>query len=264
MRKRGIVITASIACVLVVGLAIWLGGRERWEVAGLNGEFSDSESSVILLEEKLQEEPESIFIKYNLAYLYYKSGRFEEARDQLNKIIGSGEKSNALSKKVFYNMGNSLFRLAEIEEDMELVIKLLGESLRHYRTVIEIEKQEQAYSGLKSKVDEDTTVNYAIVQRRIKILTDKLEKKKRETEQQKGIYQLVKELLGKELEIHKRLVELKRKQQVESNLQERNYLLKQRSENRKRLQLIEEKIEQDLGATTKPPSARQPGKMKSI
>ena len=264
MVKKGIGITLSILCLVAISLAIWFGGRERWEIAGLSSDMSDKESSIAHLEGQLKEEPESTIIKYNLAYFYYRSGRFEEARDLLQKLVESKEKSNTLSKKVFYNMGNSLYRLAENEEDLEHAINLLGESLRHYRTVIEIEKQEKAYTGVDSQIDEDTTVNYTLVQRRLKIITDKLDKRKKDAAKQKGIYQLVKELLGEEQEIHKRLAELQQKQGDESALQERKELLTRRSENRKRLQIIQEKIQQELGTKSSPPGIKSRGQTKSI
>jgi len=263
MIKKSIVISVSIVGVVLIGLSIWWGGRDRWAVSGLSGDLSDNGSTVTILESQLKAEPESVSIKYNLAYLYYKTNRYEEARDLLKEIIEAGENSSYFSKKVFYNMGNSLFRLAEKEEDLESAIKLLGESLRFYKIVIEIEKQERAYSARDIKTDEDTTINYAIVRKRIKILADKLEQRKKDTERQKSIYNLVKELIVQEEKIQKRLAELQKKQDDKKSVQERNQLLKLRSENRKKLQMIKEQIQEEIGGVKTPVASSRP-KIKSI
>ena len=252
--KKGLIISASFICMVLIGLSVWLGGRERWEVTGLSSDFSEHSTAITHLENQLKEEPESVLLNYNLAYFYYKSGRFDETRGLLKKIIDSGERSNRLSKRVYYNMGNALFRLAEKEVDLESAIDLLGESLRFFKTVIELEKQESAYSSGKSDVDEDTAINYTIVQRRIKILADKLKQQHENSEQQKTIYQLVKELHKDEQALHERLTFLQKSRADSANLEERNQLLKLRSENRKRLKVIQEKIEKEFETSANPPA----------
>ncbi|MCP4749284.1 MAG: tetratricopeptide repeat protein [Proteobacteria bacterium] len=246
--KKAIAVSLVLSLILI-GISTWWGGRERWEMAGLGPGLSATPSISKEYESRLEEQPDSIHLKYNLAYFYYRQGKFAEARELLKEVLDSAEGGNEFVKKTFYNLGNDFFRLAEEEGDPSQAIALLGESLEYYRAVIEKEKQEEKYSALDLRKDEDAHFNYAVVRRRIKILADQLEKRKKEQEQQKNLYTLIKELVSQEEEIKNRLLSMQEEPDSKKTVEKRNDLMKLRVENLRKLRLILEKIRQTLGAS---------------
>lgn len=263
MNKKNLLIITMVVSLILLSISVWWGGKERWEMAGINLELPNNASISAQYEKKLEAQPEAVVLKYNLSFFYYRQGRYSETRDLLKEALNSGESDDDLIKKAFYNMGNNLFRMSEKEENLEPAINLLKESLKFYKAFIEMENQDNRYSMLVHEKDEDVYFNYAVVRRRLKILGDKLESQKKGQEQQKKMYQLIKELVAQEKEIKKQLIALQKDPKNQQTNQKRDNLFIQRQENLKKLKIIKEKIQQLTNSQQQSPST-QGQKLKKI
>jgi len=247
IEKKTLRIVFFVIVVFALGGSIWLGGKDRWKISGVGSSESGRLSLTAELESEIKEKSDLGTTRYNLAYFYHKQGKFQESRELLLELLNSSNGSSELIKNSFYNLGNDLFRLAEKEETPEGALALLNESLKYYRAVIDKEKQQEKYTTEGSLKDKDTRFNYTVVRQRIKILTDMLEKQRKDQEQQKEVYTLIKELLEAEKEIEKQLVSLQNETDASTKAEIRNELLKQRAENLKKLQLVSQKISSKAG-----------------
>lgn len=253
-QGKSIRIGFIIIAVFALGASVWFGGKDRWKISGVGSSVSGRLSLADTLEADLKEQPDLATERYNLAHLYHEQGKFQESRELLSELLNSTSGSSEIVKKSFYNLGNDLFRLAEKEEDPEAALTLLKESLNYYRAVIDKEQQQAKYTTQDFSRDEDTRFNYVVVRQRIKILADMLEKQRKDQEQQKGLYALIKELIDQEKEIEKQLIVLQTEADSAAITEVRNTLLKKRTENLEKLQLVSQKISKKVGGIKSNPS----------
>lgn len=240
-NKVNAVILLSIIIILLI--AFWFGGRKKWDLVSVTPETTTSSSLSKAYEEKLKENPDDPDLKYNLAYFYYRQNRFDEAEKLLLEILNSSYADAELIKKVSYNLGNSLFRLSEKNDDRLQSLELLRRSLDQYRSVIEHDKEQQRTGNFPLKTDKDAKHNYAVVKNRIKILLDQQEQQKEAQQREKEIFVLLKELVEEEKQIKMQLQALQSSANSSSQSREQGHsLLKKRAENLELLKVVKERI----------------------
>ncbi len=238
-------LVAILSFILLVG-AIWLGGNGRWELQGMSISADISEEELDNLGNALKNHTDYLSSKYNLAVIYYKQQKYEEAKEQLIEVLNSSKADKKTTRKILFNLGNTFYRLSEQSDNISASLDLLSQSLSYFRAVIEDEKQEAKYSDGNLDQDEDAQYNYVLVRKKLKILQDELRKQQEEKQSQKQLYQLLTELRSREEDIAKQL-ELMQKDPLSSRtIEKRLELLKAHQENMAQLQIIKDKILQSL------------------
>ena len=242
-KKRYWVVPVSLAAAAIAA-AIWFGGRERWEMFDLDADAALSEEQLKVWEDRMEKSPDMVELQYNLGCYYYRNGQYDKAKKRFHDIINTHKGGNRLQRAAFYNMGNTIFRLAEGTENIEQAISLYQQSLAHYRGGIEKEKQERRFLNRDVAVDPDMQYNYALTLKRIKILSDKLKNRQREAANQKELFQLLREIKREEAAISGQLSQLIEQEDGEETREIKETLLRRRQENLERLKRVKEKVAQ--------------------
>ena len=116
--------------------------------------------------------PDSEIVNFDLGTALYKKGNYKESKEAFTKALTSDDVD--LERKANYNIGNSIYKLAEPNEDkdMEGTVKLYREALDSYKKVMALDEK-----------DEDAKFNHDFVEKKLNILLEKL---KSEPPQEKG------------------------------------------------------------------------------
>ncbi|MCG8333641.1 MAG: tetratricopeptide repeat protein [Proteobacteria bacterium] len=245
MSKKAISLTIGIN-LLIICIAIWFGGQNTWKLLGFKAEPDSPKENLVALEEILNDHPDEGLSKYNLAVVHYRQNNYQKAADLLKELVNSGKLGADQRKIVHYNLGNSYFRLSENSEDLTESIELLEQSLLHYRTIIDQDRQQSKYTDTSFIADEDAQFNYVLVRAKLKLLNDKLRQQQTDQANEKQLYQLLKELREKEKKIAEQLGIMKNDPLSSQSLALREELLEMRKENYKQLQIIKEKLLQSV------------------
>jgi len=107
--------------------------------------------------EALEKDTESDIINFNLGAALYKRQEYGEAVDHFQKVYLSED--DQLKQKAYYNSGNALYKIGISEEragSATAAIPPVEQSLKQYERALEIDEN-----------DEDTTHNYAFVQKEL-------------------------------------------------------------------------------------------------
>lgn len=110
-------------------------------------------------------------LNFNTGTALYRQGKYDEAVDAFtNSLITEDKDLEAMAN---YNIANSKFRLGseKAKEDLSNAINLYKQSLDHYKRAIEMDE-----------ANADARYNHELVEKRMKVLMDRL---KKEQEQQK-------------------------------------------------------------------------------
>lgn len=105
------------------------------------------------------------WLHYNMGNAAYMNGDFEQAQKSYSQVLEASS-GTELGVSVEYNMGNSLYRIAEQLEpsDLQGALELYNTALLQYKITIEQDAD-----------DFDAKFNYELTQRKIEELKDKLE-----------------------------------------------------------------------------------------
>jgi len=174
--------TKKTTCSQVIFLSILLslGGTFQIEAASSKqtikeGNLLYEQGNYIASEKKykeaLEKDTESDIINFNLGAALYKKEEYGEAVDHFQKVYLSED--DQLKQKAYYNSGNALYKIGISEEragSATAAIPPVEQSLKQYERALEIDEN-----------DEDTTHNYAFVQKELKRL-----KEIQKQEQQQG------------------------------------------------------------------------------
>jgi len=241
LSKKVVLVVTGIA-LISLSVAFWYGGQRKWELMmiGPNSDGTLSMSSV--LEKKLRESQDDPILKYNLAHFYFRQSRFKDAEKLLLEILSAPGPDNEVIKKASYNLGNTLYREGESMKQLEASFTLLNKSLEQYRMVLDLEKEQQRFSGQQSDMGGDAKYNYSLVKMRLKILADRMEKERKKQEQEKALFVLLKDLLGRETQIRSRLEALGLSNKTDQHQAERQSLLNLQVQNLEQLKTIKGRI----------------------
>jgi tetratricopeptide (TPR) repeat protein len=249
LSKKAVLVVTGIA-LISLSVAFWYGGQRKWELMMI-GPNSDGTTSIsAVLKEKLKESPDDPILKYNLAHFYFRQSRYQEAEKLLAEILSEPGPDNEVIEKASFNLGNTLFREGEKKEQLEASFTLLKKSLEQYRSVLDLEKEQQRFTGQQSDMDEDARYNYSLVKMRLKILADRMEKERKKQEQKKALFVLLKDLLGREKQIGLRLEVLGATGKTDQHQAERQSLLNLQVQNLEQLKTIKGRIKDLLQPKT--------------
>ncbi len=241
MSKKAVLVVTGIA-LISLSVAFWYGGQRKWELMMIGPNSDGTSSASAVLEEKLKESPDDPILKYNLAHFYFRQSRYKDAEKLLLEILSAPGPDNEVIEKASFNLGNTLYREGEATEQLEVSFTLLKKSLEQYRTVLDLEKEQQRFTGQQSDMDEDARYNYSLVKMRLKILADQMEKERKKEEQKKALFVLLKDLLGRETQIRSRLAALGLTDKPDQHQAERRSLLNLQVQNLELLKTIKGRI----------------------
>jgi tetratricopeptide (TPR) repeat protein len=90
----------------------------------------------------MEREGESPLLNYNIGTLHYRLGDYAKAREYLQKgIVGGNPDLNA---KVLYNLGNTLFRVAQAEKNTQERISRYREAIQAYISTLDSDENMEA------------------------------------------------------------------------------------------------------------------------
>ena len=247
-----------ITSLLLLAGAIWMAGKERWQIQQIATEKNLTTEEIPKIEEILQAQNDEVVSQFNLGALNLQQQKFKEAKEILSELLNANQADEKIVKKLLFNLGNASFRLSEQEQDLSKALILLKESLTYYRAIIEKEKQDAKYSSTPFSKDEDAHYNYVLTRQRIKVLQDKLAQQQKEQANNKELYQLLKELRAKEAVISEQLKKMESDPFSEASLKIREELLRQHGEHLKQLAVIKEKMKQLLTPQQAPLANKPP------
>lgn len=247
--KKGKTYTKPVLLLLFAGLlvisgALYWGGVEIWETAGIIDRETISDEDLTTLKTQLQEEPDKASRKYNLGVALYRQHKFKEAETMFRELLRSNTLDTEMTRRIHYNLGNTIFRLAEEEENIPKALERLNQSLAHFHQVIQSQRRDRAVSGSAVAIDKDAQYNYMLVKTKIKVLNDQRLKQQEKEQDQRSLYRLAKQLKEKEAEISRQLEEMKKAPKTRETYRKRDQLLKMRESNLKQVQRMTERMRQ--------------------
>lgn len=252
---KKVVVAFSVLILSALAVSIGWAGRERWQVSSLKSLEAPNDGTVEEYKKKLEAGGDPLVGQYNLATLYFRQEKYQEAKEIFEMLLNSDDVDREMTSRILYNLGNTLFRLAEQEEDLNRSIELFQQSLLYYRSIIDAEEQRRKYSGQEVEKDEEAHFNYLVVRKRLKVLNDLLARQKKEQQERMGLYQRLVELKEKEEDIISRLKELRDMPQTAETIEQRNELLEKRDLNLKAFLEIKQQLLDSI-----PVPQKQPGK----
>lgn len=119
--------------------------------------------------------PDSAIINFDIGAAQYKKGDYEKALSSFTKALTS--ENRKLEAKANYNIGNCKYKQAALKENTDLssAVSLLRDSLDYYKRAIELDEESK-----------NAKFNHEFVEKKLKVLLDKLKKQRKEREKQKS------------------------------------------------------------------------------
>jgi len=114
-------------------------------------------------EKAVKEDPDSDVANYNLGTAYYRKGQYGKSIESFMKSLNTEDRD--LESKAIYNMANSKYKMGSLkaEKDLNSAIGHYKESLEYYKRAMELDES-----------DRDAKYNHELVEKKIKILLDKM------------------------------------------------------------------------------------------
>ncbi len=131
------------------------------------------ESNLEKYEKAVEEDPDSDVANYNLGTAYYRKGQYEKSIESFMKSLNTEDRE--IEVRAIYNMANSKYRLGSMqaESDLNSAIGHYKESLDYYRRAMELDE-----------ADRDAKYNHELVEKKIKILMDKMKNQQQQQQDQ--------------------------------------------------------------------------------
>jgi len=160
-------ILTVLAFCLILALPCEAGKRGMVKKGRSNYEKENYLEALQEFEAALQEDQNSDILNFNAGTAAYKNEKYQEAVEYFSKAL-LGE-DDALKKKAYYNLGNSLygFGISKEEEDLQTAVASLEKGIGEYEKVIASDPE-----------DEDAKNNYEYVKKELERLKEKMEKQK--------------------------------------------------------------------------------------
>ncbi|MFQ5866626.1 MAG: tetratricopeptide repeat protein [bacterium] len=117
--------------------------------------------------------PDSDITNFNMGAALYKKGEYSKAIESFTKALTTED--SVLEAKTNYNIGNNKYKQGKLKQNTDLAsaVDLYREALQYYKRAIELNEK-----------DKDAKYNHEFVEKKLKILLDKL--KKQEEKMKKG------------------------------------------------------------------------------
>ena len=122
-----------------------------------------SEKDLEKYEKAVEDDPDSDIANYNLGTAYYRKGQYEKSIESFIKSLNTEDRE--IEAKAIYNMANSKYRMGSLQadKDLNIAIEHYKESLDYYRRAMELDES-----------DRDAKYNHELVEKKLKILLDKM------------------------------------------------------------------------------------------
>ena len=133
----------------------------------------DFESDLEKYEKAVEKDPDSDVANYNLGTAYYRKGEYEKSIDSFMKSLNTEDRE--IEAKAIYNMANSKYKMGSLqaERDLNSAIGHYKESLDYYRRAMELDES-----------DRDAKYNHELVEKKLKILLDKMKNQQQQDQEQ--------------------------------------------------------------------------------
>ncbi len=124
-------------------------------------------------EKAVEEDPDSDVANYNLGTAYYWKGEYEKSFDSFMKSLNTEDRE--IEAKAVYNMANSKYKMGSLQagKDLNSAIGHYKESLDYYRRAMELDES-----------DRDAKFNHELVEKKLKILLDKMKNQQQQDQDQ--------------------------------------------------------------------------------
>jgi tetratricopeptide (TPR) repeat protein len=124
-------------------------------------------------EKAVEEDPDSDVANYNLGTAYYRKGEYEKSFDSFMKSLNTEDRE--IEAKAMYNMANSKYKMGSLQagKDLNSAIGHYKESLDYYRRAMELDES-----------DRDAKYNHELVEKKLKILLDKMKNQQQQDQEQ--------------------------------------------------------------------------------
>lgn len=151
MINRLYLLSAIIISFLNMG---FLGGGLSKKVKRANDLYEEKkyDDALAIYNDAQIDAPEKSEIVFNMADVFYKTEKYNEAMDTYRKAMG--KKNKNLEAAAYYNIGNSLFRQGRFQEAIESYKQSLAIDPVDVDTKYNIEFTEKKIKEMQSKADE--------------------------------------------------------------------------------------------------------------
>ena len=251
--KKSLISIIILSCLMIL-IGLWFGAKNKFVYSDFSFDPKSADELIMRLEKEQKENQFSLENRFNLSVLIYKNGNFEKSKESLQKLLNSGTNDSNLLISGFYNLGNTFFKIAETEKEIEKAIELYQKSLTSYRGALELIDRDRKFSKNSTKNNKDILHNFILAKNRIKILADQLKTNKQAEKQQQSPYQLIKQIETNESSIKSLVNNLQQTDDVREILEFREEILKLRKENLDNLAIIKKQVVEQGNQNSKQPS----------
>lgn len=239
-KKPLIFVTILSSLMILIGL--WFGAQNKFVYSGFSFDPNNVDELITRLEKEQNDNQLSLENRFNLSVLIYKDGDLEKAKKKLQELLNSGTGDSNILISGFYNLGNTFFKIAETEKEIENAIKLYQKSLTSYRGALELIERDRKFIKKSANNNQDILHNFILTKNRIKILTDQLKSNQQAEKQQQSPYQLVKQIESNESNIKSLINRLQQINDVKQVQEIREEVLRLRRENITNLTIIKKQL----------------------
>lgn len=118
--------------------------------------------------------PDSDIANFNKGTAYYQKGQYQAAIDAFSKALNTEDKKTEADST--YNIANAKYKLgsSNVDRDINSAVGLYRESLDYYKRAIELDEGNR-----------DAKYNHELVERKLKVLLDKLKNQKQQEKDRK-------------------------------------------------------------------------------
>jgi len=123
-------------------------------------------------EKAVEDDPDSDVANYNLGTAYYRKGQYEKSMESFMKSLNTEDRE--IEARAIYNMANSKYKMGSLQADKDLngAIEHYKESLDYYKRAMDLDE-----------ADRDAKYNHELVEKKIKILMDKMKNQQQQQDQ---------------------------------------------------------------------------------
>ena len=124
-------------------------------------------------EKAVGKDPDSDTANYNLGTAYYRKGDYEKSIDSFMKSLNTEDRE--IEARAIYNIANSKYKMGSLQAgtDLNSAIGHYKESLDYYRRAMELDE-----------ADRDAKYNHELVEKKLKILLDKMKNQQQQEKDQ--------------------------------------------------------------------------------